>query len=144
MLDLGLVKATLTSVGRYYAARAHTDGTALQPYRAELGSGYNNPRWGETLLPSQESTGVVNMVWEGDLANGRVWLERANPRTLVIRIAGPINSSVRITEAMVYARIVSSPYLSEVGSEIPWASVAFPEWFHATDQQFVLRIVLPM
>jgi len=139
VVDLNMVRATLTNRARYYIARGMHDGTILQPVRYVLGAGWESPRWGEPPLPAPDSTEVSNPVFEADIE-----LEIANEKTLVLSCHGPEAPSYRVQEVMVYARILNTPYPDEVHREIPFACATFPEWFHAAGQKFSARLVIPM
>lgn len=144
LVDLNMVEARLTSRARYYLARGIHDGTLLQPVRYELGTGWENPRWGEPPKPSPDATEVTNLVHEGSIWDSQMILEEANASTLAIRCAGPEEPSYNPTELMVYAEVRHSPNEDENYHEIPFACATFPSWFHTTAQRFNTRIVLPL
>jgi len=144
VIDLNMVEARLTNRSRYYLARGIHDGTLLQPVRYELGTGWENPRWGEPPKPSPDSTEVANFAYEGSIYNNRMLLEEANASTLVIRCEGPVEPSFNPTEVMIYAQIRNSSNSDENYREIPFANATFPSWFHTTNQQFTSRIVVPL
>jgi hypothetical protein len=144
VVDLNMVEGRLTNRARYYLARGIHDGTLLQPVRFELGTGWENPRWGEPPKPSPDATEVSSVIYEGSLYDGHMYLEEANASTLVIRCAGPDAPEFNPTEVMIYAQIRHSSNSEENYREIPFASACFPTWFHTTAQRFVTRIVLPL
>lgn len=144
VVDLNMVEARLTNRARYYLARGIHDGTLVQPVRFELGSGWENPRWGEPPKPSLDATEVAHKVWEGSIYDGLMYMEEANASTLVIRCGGPEAPDTNPTELMIYAQIRHSSNSDENYREIPFASACFPSWFHTTAQRFSTRIVLPL
>ena len=144
VVDLNMVEARLTNRARYYISRGMHDGTSLQPVRFELGTGWENPRWGEPPKPSPDATEVANKVYEGSIWDSRMYSEEANASTLAIRCAGPEEPGYTPTELMVYAVIRNSPNPDENYREIPFANATFPSWFYTTDQRFITRIVLPL
>ena len=139
VVDLNMVKATLTSRARYYISRGAHDGTILQPTRFVLGAGWENPRWGEPSRPSQEATEVSLAV-----AEGAVVVEQANPMALSVSVAGAVAPAYSVQEVMVYARITNSPDAVENMKEIPFACATVPQWFHAPGQRFSARIIIPL
>jgi hypothetical protein len=139
VVDLNMVRATLTNRARFYIARGMHDGTVLQPLRYVLGAGWESPRWGEPPLPAPDSTDITNAVYEADVV-----MEEANDKTLVLGCYGPEAPSYRVQEVLVYARILNTPYADEVHREIPFACATFPEWFHTPGQRFTARLVIPM
>jgi len=139
VVDLNMVQATLTNRGRFYVARGIHDGTIVQPVRYVLGAGWENPRWGESPLPSPDSTEVAHAQFEGTPV-----LEEANASTLAIRVLGEEGADYEPTEVMVYARILNSPYPDEAHREIPFACATFPPWFHTPNQVFSSRLVIPL
>ncbi len=145
VIDLNLLRVSLTSRARYFIARGAGDGTVLVPTRFVLGAGWENPRWGEMPFPSPEATEVSNPVFEGSIYDGLLQVEEANASTFVLRCAGPTPSmDFTPTEVMVYAEIHNSPLATENYREIPFACATFPSWFHVSDQRFVTRLVLPV
>jgi len=144
VVDLNMVRATLTNRGRYYMARGIHDGTIVQPVRFVLGSGWENPRWGEPPLPSPDSTEVSNPRFEGTAYDGHLILEEANPSTLAICIRGEEGAAYEPSEVMVYAQIRNSPYPEEAHREIAFACATFPVWFHAPTQVFSSRLIIPL
>jgi hypothetical protein len=144
VVDLNMVEARLTHRARYYLARGIHDGTLLQPVRFELGSGWENPRWGEPPKPSPDATEVANLVHEGSIFDGQMYMEEANASTLVIRCGSPEAPAFNPSELMIYAEIRHSSNSEENYRQIPFANATFPSWFHTTDQRFITRIVLPL
>lgn len=144
VVDLNMIEARLTNRARYYLSRGICDGTLLHPVRYELGSGWENPRWGEPCKPAPDATEVVALVHAGSLFDGQMILEEANASTLVIRCASPETPDFNPTELMVYAEIRHSSRIDENYRQIPFASATFPAWFHTTGQRFLARIVVPL
>lgn len=144
VVDLNMVEARLTNRARYYVSRGIHDGTILQPIRYELGSGWENPRWGEPPKPSPDATEVAFKAYGGSIYDGRMVLEEANASTLSIRCAGPEAPDYELSEIMVYAEIRNSPNVDENNRQIPFASATFPSWFHTTGQRFITRIIMPL
>ncbi len=139
LVDLNMVEGRLTNRARYYIARGMHDGTGLKPVRFVLGAGWENPRWGEPCKPSPDATEVAGEVFEGFVVS-----EQANPKTLVLRCEGEVAPIYAVQEVMVYAQIFNSPFPGESLKEIPFACATFPQWFHTTGQWFVARLVIPM
>jgi hypothetical protein len=144
VVDLNMVRASLTNRGRFYLARGIHDGTIVQPVAFDLGGGWENPRWGEPPQPSADSTEVSNKVFSGSIYDGHMVLEEANPSTLAICIKGEVAPDYEATEVMVYAKILNSPYDDETHREIPFACATFPSWFHTPGQMFSSRLIIPL
>ena len=143
LVDPLIIRATITAQGRKVLDRSAREGLSVSPVRFTLGTGFENPRWGNEEAAAQDATDLASTVlFEGSVWTGELTLESANPKTLVIRCSGPA-SAQGVTEILVYAQIRHC--LTEDNfREIPFASATVPIWCSTPGQVFVARIVIPL
>ena len=135
------VDAELTSRARTLIARGATDGTALHAVKFSLGSGGLDPFDYSASVPVNPDASDLDRPLVPALFKDILHYEQPNPQSACVYcFVDSSEANDLLGELAVWARIVSSPRQSEVGTYVLAAVAHFPLLVKNDSMRYVFRV----